>query len=98
MCVLLMLLEAWAGYARGWGICTDTMLHVSSGRAGQVYEHVLGEEKYTFVEDVQNPHSCTILIKVGMHNGLWVVPFCCSPWLVTLAAFSTPNVSPLPPT
>ena len=33
------------------------------GRAGEIYEHVLGEEKYTFVEDVQNPHSCTILIK-----------------------------------
>jgi hypothetical protein len=28
-----------------------------------VYEHVLGEEKYTFVEDVKHPHSCTILIK-----------------------------------
>jgi T-complex protein 1 subunit zeta len=33
------------------------------GHAGKVYEHVLGEEKYTFVEDVKNPHSCTILIK-----------------------------------
>ncbi|KAK2079478.1 T-complex protein 1 subunit zeta [Prototheca wickerhamii] len=33
------------------------------GRAGKVYEHVLGEEKYTFVEDVQHPTSCTILIK-----------------------------------
>ena len=33
------------------------------GKAGRIYEHVLGEEKYTFVEDVQNPHSCTILIK-----------------------------------
>uniref|UniRef100_A0A7N0T9F2 Uncharacterized protein n=2 Tax=Kalanchoe fedtschenkoi TaxID=63787 RepID=A0A7N0T9F2_KALFE len=33
------------------------------GWAGLVYEHVLGEEKYTFVEGVQNPHSCTILIK-----------------------------------
>jgi len=33
------------------------------GYAGAVYEHVLGEEKYTFVEDVKNPHSCTILIK-----------------------------------
>jgi len=28
-----------------------------------VYEHVLGEDKYTFVEDVRNPTSCTILIK-----------------------------------
>lgn len=33
------------------------------GYAGLVYEHVLGEEKYTFVENVKNPHSCTILIK-----------------------------------
>ena len=33
------------------------------GHAGLVYEHVLGEEKYTFVEGVANPHSCTILIK-----------------------------------
>jgi T-complex protein 1 subunit zeta len=33
------------------------------GYAGLVYEHVLGEEKYTFVEDVRHPHSCTILIK-----------------------------------
>ncbi|CAA2938422.1 T-complex 1 subunit zeta 1 [Olea europaea subsp. europaea] len=33
------------------------------GWAGVVYEHVLGEEKYTFVENVKNPHSCTILIK-----------------------------------
>ncbi|OAE22600.1 hypothetical protein AXG93_777s1070 [Marchantia polymorpha subsp. ruderalis] len=33
------------------------------GYAGVVYEHVLGEEKYTFIEGVKNPHSCTILIK-----------------------------------
>ncbi|XP_057491550.1 T-complex protein 1 subunit zeta 1-like [Actinidia eriantha] len=33
------------------------------GWAGLVYEHVLGEEKYTFVENVKNPTSCTILIK-----------------------------------
>lgn len=39
-------------------------LHIDAGRAGSVYEHVLGEEKYTFVEDVKNPNSCTILIKV----------------------------------
>ncbi len=37
------------------------------GRAGKVYEHVLGEEKFTFVEDVANPTSCTILIK-GPNN------------------------------
>lgn len=33
------------------------------GFAGLVYEHVLGEDKFTFVEDVKNPHSVTILIK-----------------------------------
>eukprot|EP01134_Creolimax_fragrantissima_P001039 CFRG1039T1 len=33
------------------------------GFAGHVYEHVLGESKYTFVEDVKHPNSCTILIK-----------------------------------
>jgi len=33
------------------------------GHAGVVYEHVLGEEKYTFVEGVKNPFSCSILIK-----------------------------------
>ena len=33
------------------------------GHAGLVYEHVLGEDKFTFVEDVRHPHSCTILIK-----------------------------------
>lgn len=37
------------------------------GKAGHVYEHVLGEEKFTFVEDVANPTSCTILIK-GPNN------------------------------
>lgn len=33
------------------------------GHADSVYEHVLGEDKYTFVEGVKNPFSCTILIK-----------------------------------
>lgn len=33
------------------------------GHAGVVYEHILGEEKYTFVEGVKNPFSCTVLIK-----------------------------------
>lgn len=37
------------------------------GNAGKVYEHILGEEKFTFVEDVANPTSCTILIK-GPNN------------------------------
>jgi len=33
------------------------------GRAGLVYEHTLGEAKYTFVEQCQSPESVTILIK-----------------------------------
>jgi len=33
------------------------------GKAEHVYEVTLGEEKYTFVEGVENPYSCTILIK-----------------------------------
>jgi len=33
------------------------------GWAGKVYEQVLGEEKYTFVEDVRHPQSVTILLK-----------------------------------
>lgn len=33
------------------------------GWAGLVYEHTLGEEKYTFVEDVKDPASVTLLIK-----------------------------------
>ncbi|KAG8529284.1 T-complex protein 1 subunit zeta [Bacidia gigantensis] len=33
------------------------------GWAGQVYEHQLGEEKYTFIEDVKDPKSVTLLIK-----------------------------------
>jgi len=32
------------------------------GYAGLVYEHVLGDDKFTFVENVPNKHSCTILI------------------------------------
>lgn len=33
------------------------------GYAGLVYEHTLGEEKFTFVEDVKDPKSVTLLIK-----------------------------------
>lgn len=32
------------------------------GHAGLVYEHVLGEDKFTFVEEVKNPQSVSILI------------------------------------
>lgn len=33
------------------------------GWAGLVYEHVLGETKYTFIEDCKKPNSVTILLK-----------------------------------
>uniref|UniRef100_A0A8C5BPI9 Uncharacterized protein n=1 Tax=Gadus morhua TaxID=8049 RepID=A0A8C5BPI9_GADMO len=33
------------------------------GHAGLVYEHTLGEEKYTFVEKCGNPRSVTLLVK-----------------------------------
>ncbi|KAF7361798.1 T-complex protein 1 zeta subunit [Mycena venus] len=33
------------------------------GWAGLVYEHTLGEEKYTFVEEVKAPKSVTLLVK-----------------------------------
>ena len=33
------------------------------GHAGTVYEQVLGEDKYTFVEDVKDPRSVTLLIR-----------------------------------
>merc|ERR550534_3007784 len=33
------------------------------GQAGVVYEHVLGEQKFTFMEDEGSPKSVTILIK-----------------------------------
>ncbi|KAF9365170.1 T-complex protein 1 subunit zeta [Mortierella sp. NVP85] len=33
------------------------------GWAGLIYEHTLGEDKFTFVEDVKDPSSATILIK-----------------------------------
>jgi T-complex protein 1 subunit zeta len=40
------------------------------GYAGHVYEHVLGEDKYTFVEECQNPKSVTILLKGPMKHGM----------------------------
>lgn len=40
------------------------------GHAGLIYEYVLGEEKYTFVEDVKNPKSATILIKAATKHAM----------------------------
>ncbi|OWR53749.1 T-complex protein 1 subunit zeta [Danaus plexippus] len=41
----------------------DDLSEECLGYAGLVYEHILGEEKYTFVEECKNPQSVTILIK-----------------------------------
>lgn len=41
----------------------DDMDESCLGYAGSVYEHVLGENKYTFVENCKNPQSVTILLK-----------------------------------
>ena len=41
----------------------DDLTEECLGFAEEVYEHTLGEDKFTFVEGVQNPQSCTILIK-----------------------------------
>jgi T-complex protein 1 subunit zeta len=41
----------------------DDLSEADLGFAKHVYEQVLGEDKYTFVEGVENPFSCTILIK-----------------------------------
>lgn len=41
----------------------DDMDESQLGFAGHVYEHVLGETKYTFVEQCKNPQSVTILMK-----------------------------------
>jgi len=41
----------------------DDITADSLGYAGLVYEYVLGEDKYTFVENCKNPLSVTLLIK-----------------------------------
>ena len=48
------------------GQCINSVEELSPeilGHAGEVYEYVLGDEKYTFVEKVDNPTSCTVLLK-----------------------------------
>ena len=35
-----------------------------------VYEHVLGENKFTFVEECKNPQSVTILLKAPNKHSL----------------------------
>jgi len=48
------------------GACINSVDDLSLkvlGFARNVYQHNLGEQKYTFIEGVDNPFSCTILIK-----------------------------------
>jgi T-complex protein 1 subunit zeta len=40
------------------------------GYADVVYEQTLEDDKYTFIEGVKNPHSCTILIKGSNEHGI----------------------------
>lgn len=44
------------------------------GWAGLVYEHTLGEEKYTFVEDVKEPQSVCMLVKGECNGFLGILP------------------------
>lgn len=41
----------------------EDMTEKDLGFAKLVYEYNLGDDKYTFIEGVENPFSCTILIK-----------------------------------
>jgi T-complex protein 1 subunit zeta len=43
--------------------CLDGVTADMLGHADKVYEQVLGENKYTFVEGCKNPHACSIMIK-----------------------------------
>lgn len=54
------LARACGGYAVN---STDDLTEDCLGHADLAYEHVLGEDKYTFVEGCKNATSCTVLIK-----------------------------------
>lgn len=41
----------------------DDITEADLGFASHIYEQCLGDDKYTFIEGVENPFSCTILIK-----------------------------------
>ena len=51
---------AFGGYAVN---SFDDLSEDCLGKAGLVYEHALGDNKYTFIEDTENPKSVTILVK-----------------------------------
>ena len=46
------------------------------GYAGVVYEHVLGENKFTFVEECKNPRSVTILMKAANRHTITQMKVC----------------------
>eukprot|EP00922_Rhytidocystis_sp_ex-Travisia-forbesii_P055808 GHVS01082633.1.p1 GENE.GHVS01082633.1~~GHVS01082633.1.p1 ORF type:complete len:577 (-),score=100.46 GHVS01082633.1:311-2041(-) len=43
--------------------CVDSLKPSDLGFAEEVFQQSLGDEKYTFVEGVKNPRSCTLLLK-----------------------------------
>jgi len=48
------------------GVAVDSVTELEPsclGWAGRVYEHVLGDDAFTFVEEPRTPTSCTILLK-----------------------------------
>lgn len=48
----------------GWAVNSfNDLTKECLGEAGSVYEHALGDDKYTFIEDTANPKSVTILVK-----------------------------------
>ncbi|TPP62146.1 Chaperonin containing T-complex polypeptide subunit zeta [Fasciola gigantica] len=51
---------ACGGYALN---SVDDMTPDCLGHAGLVYEYILGEEKFTFIEECKTPHSVTLLMK-----------------------------------
>ncbi|ONM28913.1 AUGMIN subunit 4 [Zea mays] len=70
--------------SRGGGAINsvDDLTENCLGSSDLVYEYVLVEEKYTFVGNVKNPCSCTILIKgfkddVLLRTQLRMKQLCC---------------------
>merc|ERR1712198_628218 len=55
----------------------DDLTEDCLGQAGLVYEHVLGENKFTFVEKCANPQSVTILMKGPNKHTLSTNQGCC---------------------
>ena len=54
------LVRACGGYAVN---SVDSLELACLGYAAKVYEHTLGDDKYTFIEGCRHPTSCTILVR-----------------------------------